>query len=90
MFVGTGLMRDICYAPDFSSSSFSSGSASPPPPLILGAMCARPSLMSEQSGRGEQVGQAQDGTLCWGEHGSQVLAISCQTLLIEIWPFGLH
>ena len=85
MFVGTGLLRDICPA----SSSFSSGSGSPPPPL-LGVMCARPSLMREQSGRGEQVGRAQDGTLCRGKHGSQVLARVWQTLLTEIWPFGLH
>ena len=86
MFPGTGLLRDICPA---SSSSFSSGSGSPPPPL-LGVMCARPSLIRDQSGRGEQVGRAHDGTLCRGEHGSQVLAIVWQTFLTEILPFGMH
>ena len=86
MFPGTGLLRDICPA---SSSSFSSGSGSPPPPL-LGVMCARPSLMRDQSGRGEQVGRAHDGTLCRGEHGSQVLVTVWQTFLTDILPFGMH
>ena len=87
MFPGTGLLRDICPA---SSSSFSSGSGSPPPPL-LGVMCARPSLMRDQSGRGEQVGQAHLGTRCWAKHGSKVLlaiVFSCQFPCFESKPGG--
>ena len=64
MLPGTGCLRDICpplpLLPPLPPLIFFllSGSGSPPPPL-LGAMCAHPSLMRDQSGRGEQVGQAQ-------------------------------
>ena len=94
---GTGCLRDICPPPP------SHPPPPPPPPLIFFLLrlrfsssswchvCTPKCLTRDQSGRGEQVGQAHLGTRCWAKHGSKVLlaiVFSCQFPCFESKPGG--